>query len=75
MVKKVWYAVSGKGQGRIFTTKPERDEHWKLWLAESVGCISMTVMLLESEGVIELPHLTWKDEPVEFEISISVCHG
>ena len=75
MVKKVWYEVSGKGQGRIYTTKPERDEHWKLWLAESVGCISMTIMLLESEGVIELPHLTWKDEPVELEISISVCHG
>ena len=75
MVKKYWYAVSGKGQGRIFTTKPERDEHWKLWLAESVGCISMTIMLLESEGVIELPNLTWKDEPVELEISIGVCHG
>jgi hypothetical protein len=75
MSRKIWYAVSGKGQGRVFTSKPERDEHWKLWLAESVGCISMTVMLLESEGVIELPHLTWKDEPVELEISISLCHG
>ena len=69
---KLWYAVNGRGQGRIFTTKPERNDHWKLWEAESVGCISMTAMLLESEGMLVLPNLTWKDEPVELELSISV---
>lgn len=74
MVKKVWYAVSGKGQGRIFTTYPVRDDHFKVWLAESVGCISMTVMLFEADGM-ELPNLTWKDDPVELEISISLSHA
>lgn len=69
---KLWYAVNGRGQGRIFTTKPERNDHWKLWEAESVGCISTTAMLLESEGLLVLPNLTWKDEPVELELSISV---
>ena len=69
-MKKIWYAVSGTGQGRIYTSCPVRNEHWKLWEAESVGCVSMVVMLLESEGVLSLPNLTWDDEPVELELSI-----
>lgn len=68
---KIYYAVNGKGQGRIFTSKPVRNEHWKLWEAESVGCISMTAMSLESNGELTLPSLTWQDEPVEMELSIS----
>lgn len=72
MTKKIWYAVSVKGQGRIFTTKPERDSHWKLWLGESVSCISMTVMLLESEELIQFPEMTFDDEPLELELSLSV---
>jgi len=71
-MKKLWYAVSGRGQGRVFTTKPERDDHFKVWLAESVGCISMTVMLLESEGLISFPDMTWQDDPIELELSITV---
>lgn len=71
MSKKIYYAVNKKGQGRIFTTKPERDEHWGLWLGENVGCITMTVMLFESEGLIEFPPMTWNDDPVEYEITIS----
>lgn len=69
---KIYYAVNGKGQGRIFTSKPVRNEHWTLWEAESVGCISMTAMLLESNGELTLPTLTWKDDPIELELSISV---
>lgn len=67
---RIWYAVNGKGQGRIFTSLPSRDEHFKIWCAESVGCISMTAMLLESDGTLSLPELTWKDDPVELELSI-----
>lgn len=69
--KKLWYAVSGTGQGRVFTTFPVRDDHFKIWCAESVGCISMTVMLLESEGLLTFPPMTWNDEPIEFELSIN----
>lgn len=69
---KIYYAVNGKGQGRIFTSKPERDNHFKIWIAESVGCISMTAMLFESNGELTLPTLTWKDDPIELELSISV---
>ncbi len=67
---RIWYAVNGKGQGRIFTSQPVRNDHWKLWEAESVGCISMTVMLLESNGELELPELTWNDEPYERELIV-----
>jgi len=74
MKMTIWYAVNGKGQGRVFTSKPERDDHFKVWLAESVGCVSMMVMLMESDG-FELPELKWSDEPVEMEISIRICHG
>ena len=70
-MKKIWYAVNGRGQGRVFTTKPERNEHWKLWEAESIGSISMVVMIFESEGLLTLPELTWNDEPVELELSIT----
>ena len=68
---RIWYAVNGKGQGRIFTSLPERDDHFKVWLAESVGCISMTVMMLESDGELVLPDLKWDDDPVELELSIT----
>ena len=67
---KLWYAVNGKGQGRVFTTKPERDKHFKVWLAESVGCISTLVMMMEADGM-ELPDLKWSDEPVELKLSLS----
>jgi hypothetical protein len=70
MEMKLWYAVNGKGQGRVFTTKPEREEHFKVWLAESVGCISTLVMMMEADGM-ELPDLEWSDEPVELKLSLS----
>lgn len=68
---KIWYAVNGRGQGRVYTSLPERDNHFKVWLAESVGCISMTVMMLESDGELVLPDLKWDDDPVELELSIT----
>lgn len=68
---KIWYAVNGRGQGRVYTSLPERDNHFKVWLAESVGCISMTVMLFESNGELVLPDLKWDDDPVELELSIT----
>ena len=69
--KTLWYAVSGKGQGRVFTTCPVRDEHFKIWLAESVGCISTLVWLMESEG-FELPEMKWSDDPVELKLTLEM---
>ena len=69
MKKRVYYAVSKTGQGRIYTSCPERHEHFGCWIGESIGCISTLFMLFESDGM-ELPRITWKDEPVAFELAI-----
>lgn len=71
MKRSIWYAVSKSGQGRVFTTLPVRNPHWGIWEGESVGCISTLFMIFEADG-LELPNLTFKDEPVELELSIGV---
>ena len=73
MKKEVYIAASKTGQIRVFTSFPERNESFGVWVGESVGCVSMMVMLMESDG-FELPELKWSDEPVEMEISINICH-
>lgn len=70
MTKTLYYAVSKGGQGRIFTSLPIRSEHWGMWLGEGIGAISTVFMIFESEG-LEVPDITWKDEPVEVELSIN----
>ena len=69
MKKTIYVATSKKGQMRVFTTKPVRDEHFGVWVAESIGCISTLFMLFEADGM-EVPVQTWHDEPIEFEITI-----
>lgn len=68
---KLWYAVSKKGQGRIYTSLPVRNEHWGIWEADSVGAVSTVFMLMEAEGM-EVPDLKWKDEPVEMTLTIKI---
>lgn len=70
MTFTVYYAVSGTGQGCVFTTEPVRDEHRKVWHGTVAGCVSAFVMLAESEG-FSLPPLKWTDNPVR--ISIDIC--
>lgn len=69
MTRDIWYAVSKRGQGRVFTTKPERNDHWGIWEGESVGFISMLVMEMEADG-FELPMLKWSDDPVKLTITL-----
>ena len=69
MKKEVYYAVSKKGQGRVFTTFPERDSHWGIWLGESIGCISTLFMLFEADG-LEVPNINFNDEPRKYTITI-----
>lgn len=71
---KFYYAVSGRGQGNVFTSYPVRDEHFKLWKGHIEGCVSSLVYLMSANGDIELPPLTWQDEPVAYEITISKDH-
>jgi len=70
MVKDIFYAVSRKGQGRIFTECPTRDDKLGVWVGESAGYISMTVILMQSYG-FQLPKVTWEDSPVQLELSLN----
>ena len=69
MVKQLWYAVSRKGQGRVFTGCPKRDERLGVWVGDSAGCISLTVMVFEGDGFV-LPRITWDDEPMEMKLKL-----
>lgn len=65
----IWYAVSKTGQGRVFTTKPERNDHFGIWVGEHVGFVSSLFMWAESEG-LRLPDLKWNDDPVPMTVTI-----
>lgn len=69
---KAWYAVSGRGQGNIFTSYPVRDEHFKIWRGRIEGCVATLTCLMAAEGEVSLPPITWADEPVGLELSIKV---
>lgn len=70
MTMTLWYAVSKSGQGRVFTSLPERSEPFSCWVGESVGAISTVFMIAEADG-LQVPDIKWKDEPVELELSIN----
>ena len=67
----VWYAVSKTGQGGVFTTRPERHEHFGIWVGERIGFVSSLVMYMEAEG-FELPRIKWTDDPVPMTVSLGV---
>ena len=69
---KIWYAVSGRGQGNVYTTKPDRDDHFKLWKGRIEGCVCSLFCLMCAEGEVNIPVLTWNDEPIELELTIKV---
>ena len=71
MTKQLYYAVNGSGQGCVFASMPERDDHFKVWKGEIVGTYCSLVMQMESEG-FTLPPLKWTDDPVTIEITLNI---
>ena len=71
MEKKLYYAVSGQGQGCVYTSRPVRDERRKVWLGEIEGLYCRLLMQMESEG-LSLPPIKWGDEPVVITLRIEV---
>lgn len=69
--KTIWYAVSSRGQGVIFTEKPSRLKKIGVWAGKIEGCYCSVVADMEAEGLLKLPSLTYSDEPIELKISIS----
>ena len=68
-VMTIYYAVSRTGQGRVFTTLPERNEAFGIWCGESVGFVSSLFMYMESDG-FRMPDLKWHDDPAKLTISL-----
>lgn len=69
MKKEVYIAANKSGQIRVYTTYPERNEHFGIFTGEHIGCISTLFMLFESDGM-KLPDIKYKDEPRKFVITI-----
>ena len=70
-VMKLYYAVSGHGQANVYTGQPPvRHSHFKVWVGHIDGCICSTVSMMESEGLVSFPPMTWEDEPFEFELLV-----
>ena len=69
MKKEVYIAANKSGQIRVFTDMPERNEHFGMWVGDSMGCISTIFMIYEADGLV-LPPLTFKDEPRKYTITI-----
>ena len=69
--KKLYYAVSSRGQGVVFTQKPERVDKIGVWAGKIEGCYCSVVGDLEAEGLLRLPNLSYSDEPVELKLTVS----
>lgn len=69
--KKLFYAVSARGQGVVFTAKPERVEKIGVWSGRIEGCYCSVIADMEAEGLLRLPKLTYSDEPVELKLTVS----
>lgn len=67
----LWYAVNASGQGRVFITRPVRDEKRHVW----VGTINVAALrfvdFLETECSFPLPDISWNDECVTITINAS----
>lgn len=69
--KKLYYAVSRRGQGVVFTDQPERNDKLGIWCGRIEGCYSSVVCDMAAEGLLELPDIAWNYEPVELKLTIS----
>ncbi len=71
-VKKLYYAVSARGQGVVFTDRPVRVKKMGCWSGTIEGCYCSVVADMEAEGFLKLPDkLKYDDDPVELKLSIS----
>lgn len=68
---KLYYAVSKNGRGRIFTSLPVRNVHFGIFEGEQIGFATTLFMYFTSEG-FPIPDISWKDDPVELELSLKL---
>lgn len=65
---ELWYAVDQDGEGYFYTDEPYRADYTNVW--GSTGEVySVREKLFEN---VEVPHITWDDDPVKFEIAYEI---
>jgi hypothetical protein len=69
--KKLFYAVSARGQGVVFIEKPERVEKIGVWAGKIEGCYCSVIADMAAEGLLRLPLMTYSDEPIELKLTVS----
>lgn len=67
-VIEFWYAVNQDGGGFFYTEEPYRADYTNIW--GSSGEVYSTDERLFSD--VEVPHITWDDEPVKFEMTYEI---
>lgn len=68
--KELYYAVSRRGRGGVFTSLPVRNEHFGLWEGKMETCYSSVISDMEADG-LALPDISFSDEPVRMTITVS----
>lgn len=74
MKVRIWYCVSGSGQGMVFTSCPVRDDLRHVWVGHISSGVTRFVMWLETDCGYSLPPLSWHDEPVPIGINIETAY-
>lgn len=64
----LFYAVNKSGQGKVFTSFPERDGHRNIWVGDMNVAVLCFVDCLETAYGFDLPDISWNDEPVRIKI-------
>lgn len=72
MTITIWYAVNGSGQGMVFASQPERNEKRRVWMGEISSAVLRFFDWLETDCSLELPDITWRDEAVPMEMTMSI---
>lgn len=70
-MKELWYAMSKRGQGLLFTSKPKRMDNIGTWNGNMAGCYSSVVFDMEYLGLLKLPVLTFEDEPIKLTLTVN----
>lgn len=65
---EIWYAVDQDGEGYFYTSKPYKTDYNNVW-GSTAEVYSAREKLFNN---IEIPQITWDDEPVKFEMTYEI---
>ena len=65
----IWYCSDSKGQMQFFLEPPERNAKFGTWVGQVLPCHHVIIGYFTLQG-LELPILSWFDEPMKLQLSI-----